>query len=67
MKIFPQRSKNFQPDPPDAMVELIVNAITAAYHPGAVLQEAILHNSGRVTGYFVDEDLSKTFQFECRN
>lgn len=49
MKIFPQRSKNFQPDLPDAMVELIVNAIAAAY-PGAALQEAILHDSGRVTG-----------------
>jgi hypothetical protein len=66
VNIFPQRHSNFQPGPPDAITELIVGAIAAAY-PGAVLQEAILHDSGRVTSYFVDEDLSKTFQFEINN
>ncbi len=66
MKIFPQRHSNFQPGPPDAITELVVSAIAAGY-PGGVLQEAILHDSGRVTGYFVDEDLSKTFQFEINN
>lgn len=66
MNIFPQHHSNFQPGPPDAITELIVGAIAAAY-PGAVLQEAILHDSGRVTGYFVDEDLSKTFEFEINN
>lgn len=45
------------------MVKLIVNAIAAGY-PGSILQEAILHDSGRITSHFVDENLSKTFEFE---
>jgi len=66
VNIFPQRHSNFQPSPPDAITELVVGAIAASY-PGGVLQEAILHDSGRISGRFVDERLNKTFDFEIND
>lgn len=60
------QSRDFQHGPPDAITELVVGAIAAGY-PGGVLQEAILHDSGRISGRFVDEKLNKTFDFEIND
>ncbi len=65
---FPWRASREQknPEPRDALIELIVGAIAASY-PGGVLQKAIIHDSGLITGHFVDERLKKTFEFEIRD
>lgn len=54
------------PEPRDALIELIVSAIAAGY-PGGVLQKATIHDSGLITGHFVDERLNKTFEFEIKD
>lgn len=66
MKNFRLKQHHFQPGPPDAMVELIVSAIAVGY-PGGVLQEAVLHASGRITGRFLDERLNEAFDFEIND
>ena len=54
-----------KPEPPDALVELVVGAIAAGY-PGGILQEASFQDSGRIRGHFIDERLNKTFEFEIK-
>lgn len=65
---FPPRILREQrtPEPPDALIELIVGMIAAGY-PSGVLQLATIHNSGRITGYFIDERLNKKFEFEIKD
>ncbi len=70
MKIFrfslrPSRGPK-KPELPDALIELVVGAISAGY-PGGILQEASLHDSGLITGRFVDERLNKTFEFKIKD
>jgi outer membrane lipoprotein SlyB len=55
-----------KPAPLDALTELVVGAIAAGY-PGGILQSAIIHDSGLITGHFVDENLNKTFEFEIKD
>ena len=55
-----------KPEPLDALTELVVGAIATSY-PGGILQEAVIHDSGLITGRFVDERLNETFEFEIRD